>query len=125
MSGAKQVDVLIIGAGPVGLVLAYQLTRLNLSALIIDGADKSNPSFPMYGRACTLWPRTLEILDQMDLFDDLAQIGFVARQSFVYRDGQKLQGRGWQMSATTAGKTYFDYALNIRLKYSEDVFRGK
>ncbi|KAK5119752.1 hypothetical protein LTR85_007328 [Meristemomyces frigidus] len=121
----NEVDVLIVGAGPVGLVLAYQLTRLNLSVHIIDAVDKSHPDFPMYGRACTLHSRTLEMLDQLELFDDLAQIGVVGNRNFTYKDGKKVQGRGWTIFEKLAGKTFFDYSLNIRLKYSEDVFRAK
>ncbi|KAK5111367.1 hypothetical protein LTR62_005207 [Meristemomyces frigidus] len=119
------VDVFISGAGPVGLVLAYHLTRLGLSVYIIDAADKSHPDFPMYGRACTLHSRTLELLDQLDLLDDMLQVGFVGKQAFTYRDGVRQQGRGFDMFTTIAGKTNFDYLLNIRLKYSEDIIRAK
>lgn len=121
----SQVDVLIVGTGPVGLVLAYQLTRLNISVHLIDAADTSHPEFPMYGRACTLHSRTLEVLDQPDLFDDLAQTGVVGKRNFTYKNGKKVQGRGWSMFENLAGKTFFDYSLNIRLKYSENVFRAK
>ncbi|KAK5136109.1 hypothetical protein LTR08_004159 [Meristemomyces frigidus] len=124
-SPTKAVDVFICGSGPVGLVLAYALTRLNISVHLIDAADKASPDFPMYGRACTLMPRTLEMLDQLDLFDDLAQVGLCGRGSFTYRDGQKLHGRGWAIFEGLAGQTFFDYAMNVRLKYSEDVFRAK
>lgn len=33
----------------------------------------------MYGRACMLYARSLEILDQMGLFDPLAEIGYIIR----------------------------------------------
>ncbi|KAK5723562.1 hypothetical protein LTR15_005260 [Elasticomyces elasticus] len=119
------VDVFIAGAGPVGLVLAYQLTRLGLSVYIIDAADKSSPDFPMYGRACTLYPGSLEIMDRFDLYEDLAQVGYVSKQRFTYADGQRVQGRGWKGVDGISGLTHFDYILNIRLKYSEDIFRAK
>lgn len=52
-------SVLIIGAGPVGLTLASELTRYGVSVRIIDKAaartDKS--------KAMVLWSRTLELLD--------------------------------------------------------------
>ena len=50
-----KVDVFISGAGPVGLMLTYQLARLGISTYIIDAADKASPEFPMYGRASTLY----------------------------------------------------------------------
>ena len=45
----QKVDVFISGAGPVGLLLAYQLAKLDVSTYIIDAADKASPNFPMYG----------------------------------------------------------------------------
>ncbi|KAK3675957.1 hypothetical protein LTR78_004149 [Recurvomyces mirabilis] len=119
------VDVFIVGAGPVGLLLAYQLARHGLKVHIIDGADKSHPDFPMYGRACTLHSRTLELLDQNDLLDDMLQVGVIGKQGFAYKEGHRVQGRGWNLFAKLGGQTNFDYSLNIRLKYSEDFFRQK
>lgn len=55
----QKVDVFISGAGPVGLMLAIQLARRGVSTYIIDAADKASPKFPMYGRACTLYRKTL------------------------------------------------------------------
>lgn len=36
------------------------------------------------GRATTLYPRTLEMLDQIDLLDEMNQIGFIGRNSVTY-----------------------------------------
>jgi len=119
-----KVDVFITGAGPVGLVSAYQLARLGHSVCIIDAANKASPDFPMYGRASTLHSRTLEMLDQLDLYDDMAQVGLGSKRSFTYRNGRLVQGRGWD-TLIGQGKTFFDFMLNIRLKYSEDIFREK
>ena len=47
----QQVDVFISGAGPVGLLLTYQLARLGISTYIIDAADKASRMFPMYGES--------------------------------------------------------------------------
>ena len=46
MSLAKTVDVLIVGAGPTGLTLAYQLRRLGASFRIID----KSPARPLLRR---------------------------------------------------------------------------
>ena len=124
MAAEHKVDVFVSGAGPVGLLLTYQLARLGISTYIIDAADKASPHFPMYGRACTLYPRTLEMLDQLDLFDEMAQTGFIGKRNFTYKDGQRIQGRGWSGIEDISG-SFFDFLLNIRLKYSEDVFRRR
>jgi phenol 2-monooxygenase len=33
----------------------------------------------MYGRACMLYARSLEILDQLGLFDSIAEIGYITK----------------------------------------------
>lgn len=119
-------DVFISGAGPVGLLLAYHLTRLHHSVYIVDSADKASPSFPMYGRASTLFARSLEMLDQLDLYDDLAQEGLHSAQTFTYRNGERVYGRGWKIFTKVAAMgTFFEETLNLRLKFSEDIFREK
>jgi 2-polyprenyl-6-methoxyphenol hydroxylase-like FAD-dependent oxidoreductase len=57
----KKIDVLIVGAGPVGLTVAAELKRYGLSIRVVDKdtgrTDKS--------KAIALWARTLELLDRM------------------------------------------------------------
>lgn len=77
----------------------------------------------MYGRATTLHPRTLELLDQLGVLDDLNQIGYVARDSVTYRDGKRVAARGWEIMYQHMRGTFLDYCLNIRQKYSEEVIR--
>jgi phenol 2-monooxygenase (NADPH) len=119
-----KVDVFISGAGPVGLLITLQLARLGVTTHIIDAADKASPRFPMIGRASTLAPRTSEMLDQLSLFDDMAQIGLLSRRSTTWKDGKRVQGRGWR-GVESIKDSFFDFMINIRLKYSEDVFRAK
>ena len=64
------------------------------------------------------------MLDQMDLLDEMLQTGLIGRRSFTYRDGKPVQGRGFSAIVNTTG-TFYDYLLNIRLKYSEDIFRNR
>jgi 2-polyprenyl-6-methoxyphenol hydroxylase-like FAD-dependent oxidoreductase len=54
-------DVLIVGAGPVGLTMAAELKRYGLSIRIIDeDAGRTDKS-----KAIALWARTLELLNRM------------------------------------------------------------
>jgi 2-polyprenyl-6-methoxyphenol hydroxylase-like FAD-dependent oxidoreductase len=54
-------DVLIVGAGPVGLTMASELARYGLSVRVIDkNAERTDKS-----KALVLWPRTLELMDRM------------------------------------------------------------
>jgi 2-polyprenyl-6-methoxyphenol hydroxylase-like FAD-dependent oxidoreductase len=53
-------DVLVVGAGPVGLTMASELSRYGLSVRIID----QNTQRTDKSKALVLWPRTLELLDR-------------------------------------------------------------
>ncbi|KAI8866369.1 FAD/NAD(P)-binding domain-containing protein, partial [Ramicandelaber brevisporus] len=64
-------DVLICGAGPVGLVLALALRRLGVDCRIVD----KSPAPAATSRAFGLQPRVLEILAALDLLPALKQAG--------------------------------------------------
>ena len=65
-TGAElQADVLIVGAGPSGLMLAVVLARFGVDAIIVDG--KSGPT--RESRALAVQARTMEVYDQLGLVD--------------------------------------------------------
>ena len=65
-AGAElQADVLIVGAGPSGLMLAVVLARFGVDAIIVDG--KSGPT--RESRALAVQARTMELYDQLGLVD--------------------------------------------------------
>lgn len=63
------------------------------------------------------------MLDQLDLFDAMAQEGLLPRRSQTWKDGKRVQGRGWK--GLEGLDTFFTFLLTLRLKYSEDIFREK
>ncbi|RYC55344.1 hypothetical protein CHU98_g10870 [Xylaria longipes] len=117
------VDVLVVGAGPVGLITAYQLARFGgLSVRIIEKHTKSVQD--TYGRAITLFPRTSELLDQLGLADELLQEAFACRETAAYNSrGEEVHGRGWSFM-NQMKDTAFDFALVLRQKYQEEIFRN-
>jgi 2-polyprenyl-6-methoxyphenol hydroxylase-like FAD-dependent oxidoreductase len=66
-----KVDVLVVGAGPVGLSLAAELQRLNASTLIID----RHAAAATTSRACVIHARTLERLEQLGVTERLLSEG--------------------------------------------------
>ncbi len=64
-------EILIVGAGPVGLMLAGQLQRRNLSCRLIE----TRPRREYWCKALGVTPRTLEIFDQMGVLDEAVNRG--------------------------------------------------
>src|SRR6266851_2898399 len=69
-----KVDVLISGAGPVGLTMANELTRYGISVRIVDKtAERTDKS-----KALVLWSRTLELFDHAGYVDPFLAAGMQA-----------------------------------------------
>src|SRR6201982_2715593 len=64
-------DVLIVGAGPTGLVLALWLTKLGVKPRIIDKTSEPGTT----SRALAVHARTLELYRQLDLADAVVERG--------------------------------------------------
>src|SRR5215510_7385146 len=64
-------DVLVIGAGPTGLILALWLTKLGVKLRIIDKTAEPGTT----SRALAVHARTLELYRQLDLADAVVERG--------------------------------------------------
>src|SRR5438094_10323648 len=64
-------QVLVVGAGPTGLVLALYLTRLGVRVRIVDKAAEPGTT----SRAIAVQARTLEVYRQVGLADAAVQPG--------------------------------------------------
>ena len=62
-AAAADPDVLIVGAGPVGLLLANECARRGLSARIVETRARQSE----HSKALAIFPRTLEIFDMAGL----------------------------------------------------------
>lgn len=77
-------DIMIIGAGPVGLMCAHLAQLSGLRTIIVDRSDG-----PLQvGRADALNARTLQLLEIAGLFDDLYPLGKTCNTSSVWADGK-------------------------------------
>jgi 2-polyprenyl-6-methoxyphenol hydroxylase-like FAD-dependent oxidoreductase len=64
-------DVLVAGAGPVGLVTAAELARYGMSVRIVGkNAQRTDKS-----KALVIWSRTLELMDRMGCTDRFLRTG--------------------------------------------------
>ena len=66
-----QIDVLIVGAGPTGLVLALWLTKLGVRVSIVDKTAEPGTT----SRALAVQARTLELYRQLDLTEAVTAAG--------------------------------------------------
>jgi 2-polyprenyl-6-methoxyphenol hydroxylase-like FAD-dependent oxidoreductase len=70
------VDVVVVGAGPTGLLLAGDLARAGVSCVVLERhAERSNLT-----RAFAVHARTLELLDARGLADELVPRGVPVRE---------------------------------------------
>lgn len=67
----SEYDVVIVGAGPVGLFTALRLSRFNISCLVLEAEDELAEDL----RASTFHPPTLDILDDYGLAKPLIEQG--------------------------------------------------
>ena len=78
------VDVLIVGAGPTGLMLANQLARRGVRPMIID--HHSGPA--QQSRAMAVQARTLEIYSKMGIIDKALALGEIAGAGNMWANGR-------------------------------------
>lgn len=83
---SQQTDVLIVGAGPVGLMLACELRRREVACRVIDKCAE----FPATSRASALMPRAVEVLDSLGVADPIRAEGSPAKGVRLMRDGREV-----------------------------------
>ena len=79
-------QVLVVGAGPTGLVLAAELLARGIHTRIIDQGD----GVALQSRAIGIHARTLEVLDMMGLAERFIERGQVVRHLRFYSEGRRL-----------------------------------
>jgi 2-polyprenyl-6-methoxyphenol hydroxylase-like FAD-dependent oxidoreductase len=94
-------QVIIVGAGPTGLMLANQLNRFGINFLIID--TKSGPT--LESRAMSVSSRSMELYQQLSLSDEILQKSLVISGFGFYNNGRKIT----DISLTDVGKPYSDF----------------
>ncbi|KAJ7702214.1 FAD binding domain-containing protein [Mycena rosella] len=133
----SKVDVLLVGGGPVSLLLTSILVRSELKVLTVEQYDKFEQGH--YGRACVLYPGSLEILELLGVYERIADIGFIIQGTKTFKDGAEINGRGWSFidEALRNSDTMFKFwcplnfysfivsqlSFGIRQKHLEDVLR--
>ncbi len=106
--------VLIVGAGPTGLTAAMELNRQGVPIRLVDKAS----AFSDTSRALAVQARTLELMKQRGLADEMTRIGNPGRAATLYSAGATL-GR-LDLSLI---QSRFNYILLLAQSETERILR--
>jgi 2-polyprenyl-6-methoxyphenol hydroxylase-like FAD-dependent oxidoreductase len=112
----RDCQVLVVGAGPTGLVLAADLLERGVAARIIDKGDGAN----LETRALSIHARALEVLDIMGLAERFVSHGQIVRR-FSFYIGSR---RRLSLDLTRNG-TRFGFMLDIPQHETERLLRAR
>jgi 2-polyprenyl-6-methoxyphenol hydroxylase-like FAD-dependent oxidoreductase len=79
-------DVLVVGAGPVGLTVAVELRRRGVGCRIVDRLARA----PQYAKAVGIQPRTLEVWENQGLLRDALDAAAPLRGQLVFVNGRQV-----------------------------------
>jgi 2-polyprenyl-6-methoxyphenol hydroxylase-like FAD-dependent oxidoreductase len=86
MSIPANIDVLVVGAGPTGLMLGNQLVRRGIRALIVD----RNPGPSIHTKALGVQARTLEIYSHLGIAERALELGMRGTGANLWVEGRKV-----------------------------------
>jgi 2-polyprenyl-6-methoxyphenol hydroxylase-like FAD-dependent oxidoreductase len=86
LNTANDTDVLIVGAGPVGLFLANECARRGLRWKLIEARSSQSE----YSKALTIYPRTLEIFDMAGIVGPFLEMANRVTSIAVVAHGRTL-----------------------------------
>jgi 2-polyprenyl-6-methoxyphenol hydroxylase-like FAD-dependent oxidoreductase len=116
-----ETDVLVVGAGPTGLTLACDLARRGVAVRIVDQA----PEFPGGSRGKGLSPRSLEILDDLAVIDQVLACGITHLPHRKYQGAKVIAEVDPTAGQGPAPDTPYPVGLMIPQWRVEEVLRGR
>jgi 2-polyprenyl-6-methoxyphenol hydroxylase-like FAD-dependent oxidoreductase len=85
MDAPSQIEVLVVGAGPTGLMLANQLARRGVSVLVVD----RNPGPSVRTKALGVQARTMEIYARLGIIERALDLGTCAVGANMWVGGRR------------------------------------
>jgi 2-polyprenyl-6-methoxyphenol hydroxylase-like FAD-dependent oxidoreductase len=112
---SRDASVLVVGAGPTGLLLASELERRNVPCHLID----ARPAPLKWDRATVVHPRTLQIFESMGIVDQVLEAGCFQRAVKIHSKG-KLLGR---LDLSSCGSIY-EFNVGLSEEVTESILTG-
>ncbi|SEB30939.1 2-polyprenyl-6-methoxyphenol hydroxylase [Streptomyces misionensis] len=112
----EPIEVLVVGAGPVGLTAAHELTRRGVRVRLVDAATAP----AVTSRAIAVHPRTLETYDQMGVLGGMLAASRRITAFTVYQNGRRLARLDADYTATP---TRFPFTVTLEQVETERVLR--
>lgn len=112
-------EVLIVGAGPSGLVLANDLQRRGIRFILVDRAE----SPPQESRALFLQARSLEALDDLGVLGTLLGKGLLIEKVRLYKD-RRLEAV-FELETESRREAPYPYLLVVEQHVTESVLTQK
>src|SRR6201995_6139882 len=82
----NDIDVLVVGGGPVGLVAGAELARRGVRVRVIEKLTQPTDQ----SRAIAVHARSLDMFDRMGIVDEMLSTGIKARAMQLYAGHSKL-----------------------------------
>jgi 2-polyprenyl-6-methoxyphenol hydroxylase-like FAD-dependent oxidoreductase len=108
-------EVLIVGAGPTGLMLACQCVRFGLEFVIVEKRDGVTP----YSKAIGVHARTLEIYEQFGIAKQAVERGAVSGTVRLLAGGE-VRGE-FDLSRIGEGMSPYPFILNLEQSKNEQL----
>jgi 2-polyprenyl-6-methoxyphenol hydroxylase-like FAD-dependent oxidoreductase len=115
MAMDAEVPVLVVGAGPTGLLLAAELRRRGVGCRLID----SQPAPLHWDRATVVHPRTLEIFESLGILEPFLRAGVKQKVARLYSGGGLLG----EIDLAECGSRH-GFNLGISEEVTESILTG-
>ncbi len=111
----EKTDILIVGAGPVGLMAACQLQRCGIEHRIIDRRAEPNTK----SKAAGVWCRSMDIFDELGLAEQFMEQGNQCASLIVLANGKELGGMD-----LSEIRSRFNFLLILPQDQTEKILRA-
>jgi 2-polyprenyl-6-methoxyphenol hydroxylase-like FAD-dependent oxidoreductase len=107
--------VLVVGAGPTGLLLGAELRRRGVGCRLID----AHPEPVHWDRATVVHPRSLELFESLGILDAFLAVGVRQRAARLHSEGRMLG----EIDLSTCGSRH-GFNIGISEEVTESILTG-